>query len=492
MRVFAASMAAETNTFAAIPTGQASFEEFGLFRGDGSMCDPQGVGAYVADIRRMAEADGHEVRESIAAFAQPAGRIVQSVYQGLRDALLEDLKSAMPVDIVQLMLHGAMAADAIDDCEGNILWHVRQIVGPDVAVGVELDLHCHFTELMHRNADAIVSFKEYPHTDGRERAEELYQLLVACRQGRIRPVTAVANCPMVGLFHTTREPMASFVKRMQSFEGHSGVLSVSLGHGFPWADVAEGGAKLWVITDNDLRLADALARQLALEFWALRERIRIEAIGIDEALDRAAGSKAGPVVLADMADNPGGGAPGDSTFILARMIERGIGDAVIGGIWDMAAVRICQVAGIGATLDLRIGGKSGPVSGAPIDVRVTVRAIVEAHSQKTYDGRAPFGASAWVETEAGIAILLVSVRNQIMGRDDFTGMGMRLDDRQIIVVKSAQHFYADFAPIAAEVHYVSTPGAVPPDFATIDYKVRSLDYWPREACPSIMPPCLEA
>src|SRR3569623_456434 len=226
---------------------------------------------------------------------------------------------------------------------------------------------------------------------------------------------------------------------MQSFEGHSGVLSVSLGHGFPWADVAEGGAKLWVITDYDLRLADAQARQLALEFWALRERSRSEAIGIDEALDRAAGSKAVPVVLADMADNPGGGAPGDSTFILARMIERGIGDAVIGGIWDMAAVRICQVAGIGATLDLRIGGKSGPVSGAPIDVRVTVRAIVEAHSQKTYDGRAPFGASAWVETEAGIAILLVSVRNQIMGRDAFTGMGMRLDDRQIIVVKSAQH-----------------------------------------------------
>ena len=485
MKFFIAHLATETNTFAAAPTGRGGFEEYGIFYGDASRVAPEGTGAFLRFLRDLIEADGHQVAESVCTIAQPAGRTVRHVYEELRERILADLRAAMPVDAVQLLMHGAMAAEGYDDCEGDLIARMRAIVGPDVAIGVELDLHCHFTEALVGSADAIIAFKEYPHIDGQPRARELYRILTDTVAGRVRPVTAVFDCKMVGLWQTTREPMRSFVARMQAVEQQPGVLSVSLGHGFPWGDVTEAGAKLWVITDNDAALARRLADQLGAEFWALREAIRPVALGIDEALDRVAAKAPGtaPMVLADVADNPGGGASGDSTFILRRVLERQLANVVLGCLWDPGAVLICLSAGVGATLDLRIGGKCGPASGQPLDLRVTVRAIVENHTQRALRSRERLGACVWVEAAHGVHIVLSSIRTQTYGTDAFTGLGCTLEDKSCIVVKSTQHFHAEFAPLASAVLYVSTPGAMNFDFAAIDYRRRSLDYWPRVADP---------
>jgi len=496
MRLFIAHLATETNTFAAAPTGLGAFEEIGIHHGDGSVRDPEGAGAFLRFLRGLAEADGHQVVESLCTLAQPGGRTVNHVYERLRDSILADLRAAMPVDAVQLLLHGAMAAEGCDDCEGDLAAHIRAIVGPGVPIGLELDLHCHFTALMQHSADVIVAFKEYPHIDTDERGRELYRILAATAAGRVRPVTAVFDCKMVGLWHTTREPMQGFVRQMAAAESEPGVLSVSLGHGFPWGDVPEAGAKLWVVTDNDPALARAVAGRLGATFWSLRERIGAQVIGVDTALDLAlemsldmapdaaqADLGAGPVVLADVADNPGGGAAGDATFILRRLVERGIGNAVVGALWDLGAVHICKSAGVGARLDLRIGGKCGPASGRPLDLHVTVRAIVPDHSQGALGTRERLGDCVWVEAGNGLHIVLASIRTQTYGTDAFTGMGLTLADKALVVVKSTQHFHAAFAPIARQVLYVSTPGAMDFDFAAIPYRRRALDYWPRVANP---------
>jgi microcystin degradation protein MlrC len=483
MKILIAQLATETNTFAAFPSGLGAYEEYGIFHGDASRKAPTTSGDFLLFLRNLLEADGHEVVESLCAFCQPAGRTVRKVYEDLRDSLLSDLKAAMPVDAVQLFLHGAMVAEGYDDCEGDLIARVRAIVGPKVPIGVELDLHCHFTERMRTSADVIICFKEYPHIDGADRAKELYRILVDTAAGKVRPVTAVADCKMVGLWHTTREPMKGFVKRMQSFEGKDGVLSVSFGHGFPWGDVPEAGSKLWVVTDNDLPKAQALADKLMRELWALREATRAKVVSIDEAIDQALAIDGGPVVLGDGADNPGGGATGDSTFVLRRLLERGIGGVVIGAFWDLGAIAICESAGVGAVIDLRLGGKCGPLSGDPIDLRATVRAIVAEHSQGALEGRSPLGTGVWVEAANDVHILLASVRTQVFGTDAFTGLGITLDDKKIVVVKSTQHFHAQFAPIAKEVIYVTSPGALTSDFASIPYQARSLDYWPRVANP---------
>ena len=483
MKFFIAQLVTETNTFCTFPTGRGAFEQYGIFHGDASVRQPDEAGAILRMMRDMMEEDGNEVVESLCAFAQPAGRTMDAVYEALREEIVADLRAALPVDAVQLMLHGAMVAQGYDDCEGDLIARLREVVGPAVPIGVELDLHCHFTDRMRTSADAIVCFKEYPHVDAQPRARELYALLKDTAGGRIRPVTAVVDCRMVGLWHTTREPMRGFVQRMQSFEGRDGVLSVSLGHGFPWGDVADSGARLWVVADGDEAKARALAQQLADEFRALRDETRAPHVDVDAALDRVLGAVRGPVVIADVADNPGGGAPGDSTFILRRVLERGIGDVAIGAFWDLGAIQICCDAGVGAVIDLRVGGKCNPASGDPVDVRVTVRAIAERHGQTALGGGESLGRCVWVEAARGVHLLLASMRSQVYGTDAFTGIGISLDDKRAIVVKSTQHFHAQFAPLASEVLYVSTPGALTLDFASIDYQVRARAYWPRVVDP---------
>ena len=485
MKIFMAALATETNTFSPIPTGRESFVGREYFRNDGSR--QPAVFANIAHKvwRRRAEADGHEVIESLATFAPPAGTTLKNVYEELRDTILDDLRAALPVDMVLLFMHGAMVAYDYDDCEGDTLARVRALTGPGVPIGIELDLHCHLTELMRGNADVIITFKEYPHTDMAERADELYTLCLATALGQIKPVIAYHDCRMVNMWRTTAEPMKTFVARMQALEGTDGILSVSFGHGFPWADVDEVGAKFVVVADGDAAKAVDLAARLGREIWALRSETVAHHDTIDEAIDAvaAAGPGTAPIVLADVSDNAGGGAPSDNTAMLRRMLERGVTDAAIGCFWDPVAVLFCFEAGVGASLMLRIGGKCGVASGDPVDLLVTVRGLQADYiAPGLSGGTATMGDSAWVSAH-GIDIVLSTKRNQVFAPELFTGLGMTLSDKRMVVVKSIQHFYAAFAPVARSVRYVAAPGAIPPEFETIAYTKRTKPYWPRVADP---------
>jgi microcystin degradation protein MlrC len=171
---------------------------------------------------------------------------------------------------------------------------------------------------------------------------------------------------------------------------------------------------------------------------------------------------------------------GDSTFILQGLIERGIGGIALGGIWDPGAVQLCFDAGVGAKFLMRIGGKTGPASGLPTDVTAQVMALVPDHSQDDFGARANLGPSAWVRTEQGIDVALISVRQQVLGLDLFTGLGIELNGRRGIVVKSMQHFLSAFDTVVGNVLFVATPGLLSTDFANLPFKHRDLLFWPRE------------
>jgi microcystin degradation protein MlrC len=333
------------------------------------------------------------------------------------------------------------------------------------------------------NASAIITFKEYPHIDLAPRAEELYDICLRAAHGAVTPVMALHDCRMVNMWRTPVEPMRSFVARMQALEGKDGILSVSFGHGFPWGDVEDVGAKMLVVADGDRAKAAALAGQLAREIWDLRRETLTPHDTIDQALDRAADvavqDGGGPVVLADVADNAGGGAPGDSTFILRRVLDRGLANVLSGCYWDPLAVEMCIEAGEGATFALRIGGKCGPASGDPVDLTVTVRKIARDLYQTGLGGmKASLGDSVWVSA-GSIDLVLASVRSQTYHPDAFTAFGIEPAKKALIIVKSTQHFYAGFAPLAKEIRYVTTPGAIPPDFANIAFTKLARPYWPR-------------
>jgi len=484
MRIFTAGLITETNTFAPWPTGVRGFSEEGPFHGDVTIRGKDSeMGVLASGWRDLCVERGFEFVESFFACAQPSGRAVQSVYENYRDEILADLNAKGPFDIVLLFLHGAMVSQECDDCEGDIIERVRAIVGPKAIIGAELDPHCHLTPLMVGNANAIILMKEYPHTDYMERGKELFDICAGAAQGKIRPVSHMFDCRMVGFYPTTTEPMRSIVDGFSAVEQRPGILSVSFAHGFPWGDTPETGSKVLVITDGDAALAERTAVEIGHKIYANRDALLPRFPKIEEALG-AARETNGCAVLADTADNAGGGAPSDNVSLLRAMLEQGICDAVFGCIWDPQGVKTCAEAGIGATLSLRIGGKCGPASGEPLDVVATVKAYRPDHNQQGLGpARSPMGDAVWIEIH-GIDVVMMSTRTQTFAPDAFTGLGIDLKNKRIIALKSSWHFQAMFGPIADRIIAVATPGAIQMNFVEIDYrKKRDQHFFPRERNP---------
>ena len=367
MKVFAGGIATETNTFSPMPTGM---RDYTIIRPEDDV--EKGTKPAFDQFQSDTEARGWDYVFGLSAHSQPAGITTRSTYESLRDELLERLEAAMPVDIVLLGLHGAMVAEGYDDCETDIIDRVRQIVGPDVKIGVELDLHCDVTQAMIDTADAIVLYKEYPHTDVAARASDLFNIIADAAEGKTNPTMALFDCRMIGLYLTPYEPLRSFVDELLAMEGKDGILSISLVHCFPWGDVPTCGAQALAITDGDPDQAARLAEEIGRRFHGMRRELDQTPYSIDEALEQALADPTGPVVIADRADNAGGGAPSDSTFMLKAMLDRGIDNAGIATMWDPIAVQVAMSGGVGASLDIRLGGKMGPMSGDPLDLTVKV------------------------------------------------------------------------------------------------------------------------
>ena len=479
LKVFTALFGTETNSFAPFPTSAGQFEP--AERSSTRNGEPRYhlYGQVLRVLRERAEADDLEIVQGRGGFASPSGPTTRAAYETLRDNLLDDLRAAMPVDAVALCLHGAMIADGYDAAEGDLLRHIRAVVGRGTPIGAELDPHAHLDEQKLANADILVFFKDYPHSDIYERAREMVDLTLRMARGDIRPVMSVRDLRMIGTFHTTREPVRGFVARMKDAEAEDGVLSVSLVHSFPWGDSASLGAKLLVVTDGAKDRGDALCATLADAFLAIREAAQVRFLTPHEALDRARAVNGAPVVLADSADNAGGGAASDSTFVLRVMLERNIEDACFGPLFDPGAVALCQGAGAGARLRLRIGGKYSSASGDPLDVEAEVLSCTDKLMMLNAFGgpdSVALGPAAAIRV-GGVDIVLTTTRQQALG-DLFAGLGIDWRAKAIVVVKSSQHFHGLFGPDAAEVLYVDTPGSVTSDWSQLPYVHRPMGLWP--------------
>jgi microcystin degradation protein MlrC len=487
MKLFMAALLTETNTFSPLPTGREAFLGNGFSRNAGSRASPFWGNIPLIAWRRLAAEAGIAVVESITANAQPGGTTIRSAYEELRGMILEDLRQAGPVDIVLLNLHGAMVAEGYEDCESDLVHRVREMVGPEVVIGVELDLHCHLDETLRENADLVVIYKEYPHVDMAERAEDLFRLALRTARREIRPVMAYHPLHMLNMWHTPVEPMKGLVAGMLAAEARGEILSLSFAHGFPWGDVPHLGAKMLAIADGDANHAARTAKAWGARIWALRETTRKRFDTPDEAIDAALAAPSGTTVVAETSDNAGGGAPSDCTAMLARMLARGVRDAAIGMFWDPIAVSFLREAGAGALMPLRLGGKCGAMSGDPLDLMVRVHAVTDRHVQSGLSGgTSEMGPAAWIEVPSGgggIHIIVASARQQVFHPDAFTGLGCTLHDKRLVVVKSSQHFYAAFAPIAREVRYCAAEAGILRDFAAIPYQRFTGRYWPKVEAP---------
>jgi microcystin degradation protein MlrC len=482
MRVAVGGILHETSTFLPFPTTIADFEQgFGLFRGDAIASRFRGANMCVGGFFAAAAEEGFEVVPLLWAFAYPSGVIRRQDYELLKSELLQRLRAADAggrLDGVLLDLHGAMVIEGIEDGDGDVVAAVRVALGAERPIAVTYDLHGNHTPARMQLADASIGYDTYPHVDMADRGREAGQILARAIRGEIYPLTALVSLPMFWSSQrqvTAHPPMDEVLRRLHELEQRPGILSASVSTGFPWADVPQLGASVFVVADGDQGLAERAAEELAGWIWQHRERWYERPMSIDEGI--AAGERIGrwPIMLGDYNDNTGGGAPGDATAVLRTFVARGLRDALLLYLVDVEAAEQAHRAGKGARLRLPLGGKSHPAQGGPVELDVEVMALSDGSFR--YDGpmyaglTGNLGRSAWLRA-GGISIVVVSHREQPLDPAFARSLGIDCAAMKYIAVKSAAHFRSGFERIAGSIHLVDAPALHSHRFETLSYRRR--------------------
>jgi microcystin degradation protein MlrC len=464
VRFFIAMFSHETNTFSTIPTDRGQFEARDLRYGGEILEAYGGTGTCLGGMIDAASERAVALVPSIAAAASPAGPVVKAMFAETKARLLADLAAAGPLDGVLLDLHGAMVPEGLEDGEGDLLAAVREVVGPRLPVTVTLDFHANVSDAMVRHATLLHGYKTYPHVDMAERGREAVQRLIDVASGSLRPTVAFRRPPLLPPIAgqlTTRGPMRRLYDLAEAMEREPRVVSISIFAGFPLADIHDAGLSVYVVTDDDPALAERLADQLAAEAWTRRKEFIHGAVSVREAVARAQASEGRPVILADIADNTGGGAAGDGTEILRELLRVGARGATVACLWDPSAAAACASAGVGSTVTLSVGGKVDDRHGAPIEVTGRVRALSDGrfvHKGPMFRGlEGRLGRTAVLDVH-DVKIILISNRWQTLDPEMIRFVGIDPTAEKIVVVKSTIHYRAAFEPLAHTIIEVDAPG----------------------------------
>jgi len=482
MKIFSASIQTETNTFSPFPTSETIFEETYLTRGGQDKFNPNFWGAPMVAFEKLSRKNGYEYIESLCVAGEPAGIVPKQVYEKYRDEILSDLKKVLPIDIVFLNLHGAMVAEGYEDCEGDIISKVREIVGDQTIIAVELDLHTHLTSIMQEKADLLVAFKYYPHTDVTDRAVDLFHLAVQCKKNDIKPMKASFDCRMINLYPTALEPIKSIMKEIISLEKESDlILNISLIHGFPWGDTPDMGMKVLVTTNTQFdpkgHQAYGFAKAIGEKIYSQRERTKLNLLSLEDVNKKLQYINQYPVTLADFSDNPGVGGMGDATFLVEALLDNGVESIAVATLYDPVVVKQCENIAIGESIEIGIGGKHGATSGNVISGTWKVKFKNKNLIQKFKGCELTLG-TAIVLSDDKIDIIVNNVRSQTYSPDVFYNMGIDPLQKKVLVVKSCEHFRATFQKISDMIFQVTTPGVANMNFKEINYQKLQRDMWP--------------
>ncbi len=487
MRVAIGGISHESSTFATVPTELSDFEIRNLAEGDDLIQRLTGTKTPIGGFIDAARDADYSVVPTMFASATPGGPVTAEATTVLTGRLVDGLRSALasgPLDGVMLALHGAMVSDLDDDGESYILRQVRTVVGPDLPVIVELDLHGNITQEMVDLCTMPVAYDEYPHIDPYERGYEIGLLMARIVRGGARPTPALVKIPMLASLQrqfSHAEPMLTVKHLARDIENQRGVLNVSYLPGFAWADIEPTTFSVIVTTDNDETRARDLANQLATHIWEHREEFIVQPMPVDDAVRAAMNAPDGPVVLADIGDNPGGGTPADGTVLLEAMLRLGATNAVVVPINDPDSVERAASAGPGNEVSLHLGAKVDHFHGESLDVEGRVVRISDGrfvHKGLMSTGvEMNMGPTAVVELDGAdggkVHVVVTTHRYQPTDLEVLRSQGIEPTKQQIIAVKSSVHFRAAFMPIAKRVIEVDTPGLTSPRLDRLEFhKIR--------------------
>ncbi|MGL5362958.1 MAG: M81 family metallopeptidase [Bosea sp. (in: a-proteobacteria)] len=478
--VLTAEFSHESNTFSIVPTDYKAFADRHILTGDEAITARGNANTDLAGFLDIAREKHWRVIHTLSAAAPPAGRVTRDAFERIAGRIVEAARQhRTELHGIALGLHGAMVTEFDEDGEGELLARLRAVVGHEMPIAITLDPHANVTVQMEALANIIVAYKTYPHVDMRDCARQAAAILHRTMAGEIRPRTIRAHRPMLEEVNGGRTdigPMIARIEKARAYEQEPGVFAVSVNGGFGLADIAEVGPTVLVTGEGDMAAHQVLAETIADDIWARRHEVLNDYMGVEKAaaICAAHDDAHGPIVVADYADNPGGGGYGDSTNLLRTLLDAGITNACFGALIDPEAARTLHSHAIGDTVSIAIGGKTDPhFGGGPL----AVTGVLTCLSDGDYVGDGPmigglaksFGPTAVLQVD-GIAILIASLSSQILDLQQFRAFGIDPAAKRVVALKSMQHFRAAFEPIAAKVIVCDSGALCTPDLRKLPFQ----------------------
>ena len=476
MRLAVIHIGQETNDFNPVPTTMRDYESFGLYEGK-DVFDKMGATGQIGGYLAAVEEAGRQVQSVpiIRAWATAGGRITAECRRFFEEKIRAGLKAAGKIDGLALQVHGACAAEDLDDVEGAQIALCRKILGPDIPIVFSLDHHANITRQMVDNATAIVAHRTQPH-DPYDTGKIGAEILIKTVAGEVRPVMAWRKLPLIShqeQFLTSKGPMKAWFDRARSMEAEDKrILHVANCPMQPWLDVAEGGWAAIVVADGDKALAEAKADEIADLAWSMRAEFQVkEAVSIDEAVRMADRAPKGIVCLSDTGDTVFGGSSGDSNLILESILRQKIQSTALIPLIEPVTVARLVEAGVGATVTLPVGGHYATAFFKPLQVTGTVRRIADGHVQMSEHRSPSIDMGRTVIFEVGPVTLMISELRGVAGNvpEVYRAFGVEPVGYKMAVLKTASNFQY-FAPITSQLIRVDTTGPGQSDVKGLPWK----------------------
>src|SRR5216683_2628205 len=470
----------ETNTFA--PT-KATYDDFvhgggwpSMALGSDVLKVMRNINVGLAGFIGAAEANGWELVPTISCGASPSAHVTKDAFERIVKVMVDGIAAAGPLDAVYLDLHGAMVTEHLDDGEGEILARVRKLIGNYLPLVASLDLHANVTPDMVEHADALIAYRTYPHVDmadtGRAAAKHL-ALLLRTKQRLAKAFRQLPFLIPISWQCTNDQPTKGIYRKLAALQSEA-VPTLSFAPGFPAADFPDCGPSVFAYgrTQADADAAvDELAKLIIGHENDFDGRIFTPDEGARYAMELATRARK-PIVIADTQDNPGAGGDSDTTGMLRALVRNGAIKAAIGVIVDPQSAKAAHAAGVGATIRLALGGKSGIPGDAPYQETFIVEQLSDGQFVAPgpyYGGRdMEMGPSAALRI-GDVRVVVASHKAQLADQSMYRYVGIEPTEQAILVNKSSVHFRADFEPIAEKLLICAAPGAMPADPATLPW-----------------------
>lgn len=487
MRIAIASFTHESNTFAAKPT---TLNDFTIHRGPEMIDHFRPTFHEVAGYIAGADEYDFDLVPTLGANATPSGTVTRDAYEAITGEILAQLAAQKgKIDGILLALHGAMVVEDYPQGDGETVRRVRELMGPDVPIVVTHDYHGNVPPDLVENADALIIYKTNPHIDQRERGLQAAELLARTIRGEVKPVSALVKPNVlfnIAFHNTSLPPMKPIMDAAIALEQEPDILAVSIAAGYQYADVPYMGPSVVVVADGDAELARRGAQRIADLIWAARDQLRPDLPKPAEAVRMAMSAREFPVALFDMGDNIGGGSAADSTWILQELLAQKA-DGWVVAIYDPESVQICNAAGIGATVALRVGGKTDNLHGPTLPISGRVRTLhigTYEETERRHGGGRYFdaGLSAVVEVNRtapgkGGLLVLNSKRTPPMSIHQLTSVGIVPQQQKILVAKGTVAPRAAYAPVSAQIIQVDSGGACDINMPPSAFKRARTDFY---------------